>query len=324
MLPSYVHLSASEWDQRIGDALSIAGDCRLCPRDCRIDRNSGTTGFCGATNTLVISSIFPHHGEEPPISGTGGSGTVFFSHCTLGCYFCQNYQISHEGEGRSYSPEELAERMLWLQGQGCHNVNFVTPTHYLPWFLQALRIAAGRGLTLPLVYNTSGYERTEPLHVLKGIVDIYLPDMKYGTDEAAKSYSCAADYAENNRAAIREMFRQVGPLRTTSDGIALRGLLIRHLVLPNRTAGSKEIADFLQKVFDPEDITIGIMAQYRPLYRASKFPAIARKISIEEYREAVDYFVDAGFNVLAQDEAGLDESFVIDFTKRKHEPLTGE
>lgn len=324
MLSSYTYLTDSEWDERISQADRLARTCTLCPRMCNIDRLSGQKGFCGAGNILMISSIFPHHGEEPPISGTRGSGTVFFSHCTLGCYFCQNFQISHEGEGTAYTPEELAARMLWLQSQGCHNINFVTPTHFLPWTLRALRIAASQGLEIPLVYNTSGYESIEPLKLLRGIVDIYLPDMKYGTDEAAKSYSCAANYVDSNRSAIREMFRQVGPLKTSSRAIATRGMLIRHLVLPHRTAGSREIAGFLKETFDPEDITIGVMAQFRPLYKASQFPVLSRRITLQEYQEAVDCFVESGFDVLAQDASGLDESFVIDFTRRKHEPLTGK
>jgi len=321
MLPSHSLLTDSDWDARLAAADVLAAPCRLCPRVCAVDRRAGKTGFCGAPAELVISSIFPHHGEEPPISGTGGSGTVFFSHCTLGCCFCQNFQISHGGEGRPYSVDELADRMLWLQEQGCHNVNLVTPDHFVPWILRAIRVASTRGLEIPIVYNCSGYETVEALALLRGIVDIYLPDMKYGAGGPAQELSRAADYVTHNQAAVREMFRQVGPLRTDRNGIATRGMLIRHLVLPEDRAGSEVVAGFLSRTFDPADITIGVMAQYRPLHRALEHGGMARQVTPDEYERACRPFEDAGFNVLVQELPRLNEAYVIDFAERKHERL---
>jgi len=323
-LPSYLYLNTSEWEEKIAAAHNLARPCRLCPRRCGADRSAGQTGFCRAGDYLRISSIFPHHGEEPPLSGCGGSGTVFFSHCTLQCLFCQNYQISHLAEGRRYEPQELAAEMIALQDRGCHNVNLVTPSQYVPWILESLKIACERGLRIPVVYNCSGYESVEALAVLKNVVDVYLPDMKYGGNDAAKRYSNAADYVEVNRAAIREMFRQAGPLRLDADGIAQRGLIIRHLVLPAGRAESDEIRRFLSSQFDPHDITVSVMAQYRPLYRACECEEIGRGVSSEEYQAVRDAFLADGFTGYFQDISRLDSAFVIDFKKRKHEALTGE
>lgn len=322
-VPSFQSLSASEWDERIAAAEALFSPCMLCPRRCKADRKAGKKGRCGAGNELVISSIFPHHGEEPPVSGTKGSGTVFFAHCSLRCCFCQNFQISQEGEGEPYTEQRLAERMLWLQGSGVHNINLVTPTHFLPHILRSLKIAAAEGLSLPIVWNSSGYELAEALALLRGIVDVYLPDMKYGSNESSQRYCGAPDYVEMNQAAVREMFRQVGPLKTDREGIAYRGMCIRHLVLPEGWAHSRKIFDFLRSAFDPADITLSLMAQYRPLYRVKEFPELLRGISREEYDVVLAEAEDAGINVFPQELALLDESFCIDFTTRKSEPLTG-
>jgi putative pyruvate formate lyase activating enzyme len=238
---SYKYLTDADWAQRINELERISACCELCPRRCRVNRFEGERGFCAAPGELVISSIFPHHGEEPPLSGTAGSGTVFFTHCTLKCVFCQNYQISHAQEGRPFSVEELAQKLLGLQEQGCHNINLVTATHFLPRVVRALQKASNSGLTLPVVYNCGGYERVETIDLLKDIVDVWLPDMKYGRNEPARLYSKAPDYVDINQAAIRRMFRQVGPLRCDETGIAHRGLCIRHLVLPNDQSGSREV-----------------------------------------------------------------------------------
>jgi putative pyruvate formate lyase activating enzyme len=321
---SYTLLTGNEWDERIETIERIVSRCELCPRRCTVNRLKGERGFCGAPGGLVISSIFPHHGEEPPISGSGGSGTVFFTHCTLKCVFCQNYQLSHLSEGAPCSPSGLAERMLALQAMGCHNVNLVTPTHFLPWILRALREAACSGLTLPVVYNCGGYELASVMALLSGIVDIYLPDMKYGSNAQAQHYSGAPDYVEINRAAVREMFRQVGPLRLDGSGIAYRGLCIRHLVLPEGAAGTEGIFDFLKSAFDPHDLFISLMAQYRPLYRAHTFPEINRSLTPEEYEPLRQRFIAAGFGGFYQDLSSLSNKFIIDFTKRKHERLSGD
>jgi putative pyruvate formate lyase activating enzyme len=273
---------------------------------------------------MRISSIFPHHGEEPPVSGTGGSGTVFFSHCTLRCIFCQNYQISHDGEGERYLPEDLARRCVGLQDAGCHNINLVTPGHYLPWILEALREAAAGGLHIPVVYNCGGYETGEALGILDGVVDIYLPDMKYGGDEAALQYSNAPDYVAVNRRAVREMFRQVGPLRVDARGVARRGLIVRHLVLPGGEAGSESVREFLAATFDPHDIAMSVMAQYRPLYRARECAAIDRRVTAVEYAAVRDAFIRSGFEGYYQEIESLDSSFVIDFRERKFERLDGK
>jgi putative pyruvate formate lyase activating enzyme len=322
-IASYVYLDEPEWRERLALAETLARPCRLCPRQCGIDRMHGAHGFCGASDRMVISSIFPHHGEEPFISGTGGSGTVFFSYCTLKCFYCQNYQISHEAGGGPYDPESLADALLDLQSQGCHNVNLVTASHFLPRVLETIRIAAGKGLTIPLVYNCGGYESPETLAALKGVIDIYLPDMKYAVDALAIRYSRAPDYVTMNRRAIRDMFRQTGPLKCDSDGIARRGLCIRHLVLPNAVENSLAVCRFLAETFDPADLTISLMAQYRPLYRAAEFGEINRVLHPDEYETALTAFVDAGFTVLPQEFDRLDGSFCIDFTTKDASPLTG-
>ncbi len=322
--PSYTFLTSSGWEERITAALRRASSCELCPRRCGVDRLKGEKGFCRAPGELVVSSVFPHFGEEPPLSGVGGSGTIFFSYCTLKCCFCQNYQISHLAEGQEIKPEELAEKMLVLQRQGCHNINLVTPTHFLPWVLTALKAASDKGLSIPVVYNCGGYELTETIDILKDIVDIYLPDMKYGGSEEAKLYSHAPDYVEVNRNAIKAMFRQVGPLKTDNSGIAYRGMCIRHLVLPLGKAQSDAVLDFLVKNFDPQDITISLMAQYRPFYRACDFPELSGTLTAEEYETVKLKFEQADIAGYYQEIVKLDTRFCIDFTKRKSQPLRGD
>ena len=321
---SYVYLTEDEWNQRINILFDLTNSCALCPRKCGVSRKDKQYGFCGAPEKLVISSIFPHHGEEPPISGINGSGTVFFSYCTLQCCFCQNYQISHENEGTVYSIEELADEMLGLQNKGCHNINLVTATHFLPWVVSALKTASSKGLTIPIVYNCSGYESESTISALLGIIDIYLPDMKYGNEISAQRFSKAADYVNANQKAIRAMFRQVGPLKIDSEGIAYRGLCIRHLILPQDMAASALVLKFLKSSFDPQDIFISLMAQYRPLYKAHHYHEINRMVSQEEYESVKSSFIDAGFQGFFQEIAEMDAGFIIDFKKRKTDALTGE
>jgi len=323
-----MYLSDVEWDDRISRFDAIARSCTLCPRNCHVNRFAGERGFCDAPGELCLSSVFAHFGEEPPISGSHGSGTVFFSYCTLKCTFCQNFQISHEAQGHTCTPEELADSMIGLQEQGCHNVNLVTATHFLPWVLRAVRSAARKGLRLPLVYNCGGYEHASIIRLLRGIVDIYLPDMKYGGNDAAQRYSRTANYRAFNQASIREMFRQTGQLSFDENGIAVSGLCIRHLVLPDNQAESMAILDFLLAHFDPADIYISLMAQYRPLYRAAEHPEIGRMITPDEFERVRNAFVEAGFPGYYQERATINDAFVIDFTRRKHEALretdTGE
>ncbi len=288
--PAYLPLRRTGELRRRADALwDILHECRLCPRDCRARRLDGRRGFCRAPGArLVISAHSPHFGEERPLVGQGGSGTIFFSHCNLRCVFCQNWEISHLGRGQERSIEDLAGVMLALQRWGCHNINLVTPTHYLPHIVKALDIAAGRGLHLPLVYNTCGWERTEIVKQLDGIVDIYLPDMKYADNDLAARYSAGAtDYPKRTQEAVLEMHRQVGVARVPTDGVMRRGLMIRHLVMPNHTADSIRILEWIATHL-PLDTYVNLMAQYNPQYKAFEYPEIARRVTHEEYRRVVE------------------------------------
>ncbi len=273
------------------------GKCTLCPRMCRVNRAAGNTGYCKTGSLAVIASFGPHYGEERPLVGRGGSGTIFFSHCNLSCEFCQNYDISHGGEGRPVRPEELAAMMVALQKAGCHNINFVTPTHVIASILQALPIAVEKGLRIPLVYNCGGYERVSALKLLEGIVDIYMPDFKFWDREAAKQFCGAPDYPFRAREAIREMHRQVGELVCDASGVAQRGVLVRHLVMPNRVAGTTQILAFLAEEISPQTY-VNVMDQYHPCGRASAHEAINRRLTREEYREALEAARKAGLTRL--------------------------
>ncbi len=281
-------ISDTELQNRIEAAYQLLESCRVCPRECGVNRlKNDKLGFCRSGLNPIISSVSPHHGEEPPLSGTKGSGTIFFANCNLKCVYCQNYPISQMGNGAERTPGELACQMLWLQEQGCHNLNLVTPTHFMPQILKAIGIAKERGFSLPVVYNTSGYESLEALQLLDGIVDIYLPDMRYSDKAAALKYSIAPDYPEINRAAIREMFRQVGNLVLDENGLAQRGLIIRHLVLPGGLSGTEGVMKFLAEEIS-KDVYISLMSQYFPAYKATENKDINRRISEQEYDEAYD------------------------------------
>ena len=281
-------VSQAELEQRIDAAYGLLDACRVCPRECGVDRlEDSRLGFCRSGLNPMISSVSPHHGEEPPLSGTKGSGTIFFTNCNLRCVYCQNYPISQMGNGAERTPGELACQMTWLQEQGCHNLNLVTPTHFVPQILKALGIARERGFNLPIVYNTSGYESLETLRLLDGIVDIYLPDMRYGDNKAAMQYSVAPHYVEVNQAAIREMYRQVGNLAVDGKGIAKRGLIIRHLVLPGGISGTEQVMKFLAEEIS-KDVYISLMSQYFPAFKSAEHPEINRRISEKEYDEAYD------------------------------------
>jgi putative pyruvate formate lyase activating enzyme len=294
---AYLKLSRQELRERIHLAEEILKSCTLCPRNCEVDRTSGELGFCRTGDKPFVSSWNPHFGEEAPLVGRHGSGTIFFSHCNLGCLFCQNWTISHLDEGSIISFEALSNIMLTLQSYGCHNINFVTPTHQVPMILRALEIAIDRGLKVPLVYNCGGYESIETLNILDGIIDIYMPDFKYADPEPAMRYSKAKDYPSVARAAIKEMHRQVGDLVMDSRGIALRGLLVRHLVLPEGLAGTEKIVKFLAEEISADTYT-NIMAQYYPCFQADEHPPLDRRITNEEYRRAVKAARDAGLRRL--------------------------
>jgi putative pyruvate formate lyase activating enzyme len=288
--PAYAKLDKEgTLSQRVEEAYSIFENCSLCPRECGVNRLKGETGFCRSLSKPVIFSANPHFGEEISLVGQDGSGTIFFSNCNLRCVFCQNWPIAHEGKGREVQDEDLADMMLDLQKIGCHNINLVTPTHVMPNILSATRIALKKGLCVPLVYNTSGYERPEMVKLLDGIVDIYLPDMKYmDADQSAKYSSGASDYPEVNKKAILEMDRQVGEPLIDNRGIALRGVMIRHLVMPNRVAGTEK---FVKWVADnlPKSTYVNIMPQYHVEYKAYDYPKIARGITVEEFLEAMEW-----------------------------------
>jgi len=288
-IPAYEKLEMEgKLAQRIKQAYAIFENCQLCPRKCGVNRQKGEKGFCRAPVKPVIFSYHPHFGEEMSLVGEKGSGTIFFSNCNLRCVFCQNWPIAHEGKGKEVQDEDLADRMLHLQKMGCHNINLVTPTHVMPNILNATRIALKKGLHLPLMYNTSGYEPLEILKMLEGIVDIYKPDMKYMDGEKAAKYSAgASDYPEVTKKAIVEMHRQVGVLKLDKRGIAIRGVIIRHLVMPNRVAGTEKFVKWMAETL-PKSTYVNIMAQYRVEYKAYDYPEIARGITAQEFLEAMD------------------------------------
>ena len=296
IIPSYIKLyNSGELHERIKILNAILEDCRLCPRDCRKNRLKGEIGVCKAGAELMVSSVFPHFGEEPPLVGYFGSGTIFLTHCNLRCIFCQNYDISHSGEGKEVTTNEFADYMIYLQRLGCHNINFVTPTHFASQIISTLPKAIEMGLELPLVWNCGGYESVEVIKLLDGIVDIYMPDFKYSSSPSAKKYSKAPDYPDIVKEALREMHRQVGFLKMDNRGIAYRGLLIRHLIMPDGIAGTRDAMEFISKELSP-DSYVNIMDQYRPCYKAFDHPEIARRITTEEYEDAVRFAREAGLH----------------------------
>jgi len=298
--PSYLELHAKRiLGKRAGEARERMKSCRLCPRECRVNRLEDERGFCRTGRNSVVSSYSPHFGEEDPLVGSGGSGTIFFTHCNLLCLFCQNYEISHLGEGREISPDRLARVMLHLQEQGCHNINFVSPSHVVPQILAALPMAIEGGLKVPLVYNTGGYDSVETLRLLEGVFDLYMPDLKFMDGEVSQRYCRAKDYPERVRAAIREMHRQVGDLALDHRSVAERGLLVRHLVLPGGLAGTREAMRFLAREVSPGTY-VNVMAQYHPCGEAVEHPPLNRRITAREYEEALTIAREEGIHRLDQ------------------------
>jgi len=292
--PAYQALLRSgELKRRVAEAYERLRECDLCARECGVNRREGETGVCRTGERAVVCSYHAHFGEEDPLVGSRGSGTIFFTWCNLKCQYCQNYDISQLGTGREVEPEALAAMMLDLQARGCHNINFVSPSHVVAQILAAVLIAAQAGLRVPLVYNTGGYDSMAALRLLDGVVDIYMPDMKYADEAVARKYSKVKDYPAVNQAAVKEMHRQVGDLVLDERGIALRGLLVRHLVLPNDLAGTAEIARFLAEEVS-KDTYINVMDQYRPCYKAHEFPELNRPITRAEYEAAVEAARGAG------------------------------
>ena len=273
--------------------------CSLCPRECNVDRLSGDSGICKTQDRALVSSYNPHFGEEAPLVGRKGSGTIFFTHCNLMCNFCQNYDISHEGHGQTVIDEQLAQIMLHLQNIGCHNINFVTPSHVVAQILSALEVAVENGLSIPLVYNTGGYDKVETLQLLDGVFDIYMPDFKFWDSDTAEKICNAKDYPEIAQKAFLEMHRQVGDLVIDDSGIAQRGLLVRHLVLPEDLAGTRDVMWFLAEQISPNTY-VNVMSQYRPCGKAAEIKDLTRSISDKEYQQAIEAAKEEGINRLDQ------------------------
>jgi len=291
----YVELERTgELARREEQLWAMFDPCELCPRKCLSNRAAGRPGVCSATQHAAVASFGPHHGEEGPLRGTRGSGTIFFSNCNLLCVFCQNWQIAHRGDGTLISHDDLANMMLDLQRRGCHNVNFVTPTHLVPHIVRALRIAIPRGLHVPLLYNTGAYDSLEVIRLLDGIIDIYLPDFKFQDASFAARFAQAPDYPIHAAAAIREMHRQVGTLQI-SGGVAQRGLLIRHLVMPENTAGTDAFVRWVASELGT-DTHVNIMSQYRPMFRANEYPPLNRRLTQAEFSQAMAWARGAGLH----------------------------
>ncbi len=287
--------------------------CELCPRKCAVNRNVGQLGACRATNEIKIGRSSLHFWEEPSISGMNGSGTVFFSGCNLGCVFCQNYKISTENCGKIITPDELSEMFLELQSQGAHNINLVTPTHYICQIAYAIKRAKENGLVIPIVYNSGGYESVDALRMLAGLIDVYMPDLKYKSDKYAIKYSSAPDYFNVAAKAIREMYEQVGKNTFDENGIMTKGVLVRHLMLPGLIFDSKRVIDYLYNTYG-DKIYISLMSQYTPMQWVEKYPELNRKVSHKYYQALVDYAIQLGVkNAYIQDGEAASESFVPEF-----------
>lgn len=285
--PGYLLLLENgELKKRVATFKDMLKNCVLCPHQCQVNRLKGEKGYCQTLDNVIVSGSGPHFGEEDELVGYNGSGTIFFSHCNLKCVFCQNYEISYCGEGEEIDTNELADILLYLKNKGCHNINFVSPSHIVPQIVEAVFIAAKQGLDIPIVYNTGGYDLTDTLRLLEGIIDIYMPDIKFSDDELARKYIGVKDYYKIAKAAIKEMYRQVGDLKTDNRNIAYKGLLVRHLVLPQNLAGTEKIMEFIAKEISPYTY-VNIMAQYYPEHKAYNYNELSRRISDEEYRKAI-------------------------------------
>ncbi|MFN3599333.1 MAG: radical SAM protein [Aquificaceae bacterium] len=292
--PSYLNLTHRDWQDRIEKALDMLRACKVCPHQCGVNRLEEKVGYCKRGRYALVADYFAHRGEEKPIRGKRGSGTVFFSYCNMRCVYCQNYAISHLGDGQEINPQELAKIFLLLQNLGCHNINLVTPSHVVPQILEALYMAVKEGLRIPIVYNTSSYDSIESLKLLEGIVDIYLADFKYGDSQKGKKYSKVKNYYETALEAIKEMYKQVGDLQVDEEGVAVKGLIIRHLVLPNGIADTQKVLESLKDI--STNIAINIMDQYMPYYEAYHYPELSKRIYYKEYQEALGFA--EGFNLI--------------------------
>lgn len=307
MYPAYLEsYSSGKLNQIIERAFKMLESCSICPRKCKVNRLNDKKGVCMTGLKPKVCSFMPHHGEEPPISGKHGSGIIFFSNCNISCAYCQNYEFSQINEGKEVETQDLASFMLQLQDMGCHNINLVTPTHVIPQILKSLKIAISKGLKIPIVYNTGGYELAEMISLLDGVVDIYLPDMRYARTDMAIKYSSAPDYPKFNQEALREMHRQTGAAQIDREGIIKSGLIIRHLVLPNGISGTEEIMKFIAEELSL-DTYISLMSQYVPCYKANQFKEISRRITYQEYENAKTAMEKYGlYNGWVQENHGLE------------------
>jgi putative pyruvate formate lyase activating enzyme len=320
--PGYLALYRSAELARRAEALEARlAECDICPRECGVNRLAGELGFCHSGHNPIVSAVCAHHGEEPALSGTRGSGAIFFGNCTMRCAYCQNHQISQDRKAQRSKETDghtLARHMLYLQNElGCHNINLVSPSHFVPQIVRAVLEAVPIGLRLPLVYNTSGYDSLKTLKLLDGIIDIYLPDLRYASDKWARRFSRVPDYVAHNRAAIKEMYRQVGDVVMDEDGMAVRGVIVRHLILPNGLAGSRESLTWLAKEVAPT-ITVSIMSQYYPAHRAKEIPLLSRAITLSEYSEVVELVDSLGLENGWLQEMGAGETYQPDFTRDGH------
>ena len=315
--PSYISLyNSGELEKRVERLWGRLASCDICPRECGADRLKGKTGFCHSGWQPIVASVCDHHGEEPVLSGNRGSGTIFFGNCNLRCCYCQNHQISQNREAQKNNETDcqtLARHMLHLQDDlGCHNINFVSPSHFVPQIVKALLEAIPMGLKVPLVYNTNGYDSIKTLKELDGVIDIYLPDLKYASDICAYKFSRSREYVLHSRNAIKEMYRQVGELVIDESGAARKGLIVRHLILPNGIAGSRESLTWLAREVSPK-VTVSLMSQYHPMHRASQFPLLARPISLSEYEDALRVMEKVGLEAGWAQDMGAQKLYLPDF-----------
>jgi len=319
---NYIALYYSGELERRARALEARlASCDICPRECHVNRLENELGFCHSGRLPIVSAACAHHGEEPVLSGTRGSGTVFFGNCNMRCVYCQNYQISQNWKRQKAKELDcytLAKNMLYLQDElGCHNINFVSPSHFVPQLIRAVLEAVPMGLKLPLVYNTNGYDSMATLKELEGVISIYLPDLRYASDDWAKKFSRTQDYVERARQAIKEMYRQVGNVALDDSGLARQGLIVRHLILPNGLAGSDESLSWLAQELSPT-VTVSIMSQYLPAHRATKIPLLSRNISIAEYKTVIGLLSELRMENGWIQEMGAQEYYVPDFEREKH------
>lgn len=320
--PGYLELyRTGELSQRSEELLSHLESCDICPHKCMVNRVENQTGFCHSGNKPIVSSVCAHHGEEPPISGSRGSGTIFFGNCNMQCVYCQNYQISQEWKTQKnfeVAIIDLAGKMLYLQNRlHCHNINLVTPSHFVPQIFKALEMAIPEGLHLPLVYNTSGYDSLETLKLLDGVISVYLPDLRYADNDCGKQYSGVPDYVERARTGIREMYHQVGRLILDDEGVVQRGIIVRHLILPGNIAGSKESLTWLADAVSP-DVAVSLMSQYYPAHVAYQFPELNRRITYEEYTEVTELMHQLGLENGWMQQMEAADSYRPDFTVNGH------